>query len=68
MCVLKLPILNIELRMLPYAIGFYGAIASIFTNIETISMGGKGKNGSSIAVSHTFFVKLQFQIIRQRNH
>jgi hypothetical protein len=39
-----------ELRFLPAIVGLIGSISSIFSNIEIISHGGKGKNGSSVAV------------------
>jgi hypothetical protein len=42
----------LELRFLPAAVGIIGSVSSIFSNIEVISHGGKGKNGSSIAVSY----------------
>jgi len=45
-----LPILNVEFRFVPVAVAVVGSVSSIFTNIEIISQGGKGRNGSSVAV------------------
>jgi hypothetical protein len=47
----KLPILNFELRYIPAVTGTIGSFASIFRNLTDISKGGKGKNGSSVAVN-----------------
>jgi len=39
-------------RIVPVLVGLAGGIVSIITNIHIISKGGKGKNGSSVAVSN----------------
>ena len=51
---IKIPILNIELRYLPIMSAMCGTAFSVITNLSTISKGGKGKNGSSVAVSKYF--------------
>ncbi|RNA33640.1 cholinephosphotransferase 1 isoform X2 [Brachionus plicatilis] len=51
----KLPILDLELRYIPFIVAFFGSGSSILSNINTISKGGKGKNGSSVADSSIVF-------------
>ncbi|CAF0722032.1 unnamed protein product [Brachionus calyciflorus] len=51
----KLPVLNFELRYMPVVVATFGSVSSIFSNINTISKGGKGKNGSSVADSSIVF-------------
>lgn len=52
---IQLPILNFEFRYVPVLMAMSGTIFSVLTNISTISKGGKGKNGSSVANSSIVF-------------
>lgn len=52
---LKVPIFNFEVRYIPAAMGIGGSLISIFTNLNIISKGGKGKNGSSVADTSIVF-------------
>lgn len=40
-----------ELRYIPPLVGILGSVSSMISNINIIKGGGKGKNGSSVAVS-----------------
>jgi choline/ethanolamine phosphotransferase len=46
----RVPVLDLELRYIPAITGSMGSLTSIFRNLSDISKGGKGKNGSSVAV------------------
>ena len=48
---INIPVLNITFRYLPVIFAIAGSIVSITRNLNTISKGGKGKNGSSVAVN-----------------
>jgi len=49
---LQLPGIGIQLKMLPLAFSFFGALLACYSNFYTIFMqGGVGKNGSTVAVS-----------------
>ena len=52
---LKIPVIGFELRFLPFLCGLLGSVISICENIKIISGGGKGKHGSTIAVSFFFY-------------
>ena len=52
---IKLPLLNFELRYIPAVMGVICGLVSVVTNINTISKGGKGKNGSSVADTSIVF-------------
>lgn len=52
---LTIPIIDLELRILPALAGLFGSISSIVSNLNIISQGGKGKNGSSIAGTSIVF-------------
>jgi len=48
----QLPVIAIQLKMLPLFFGFIGAALACYSNFYTIFMqGGVGKNGSTVAVS-----------------
>ncbi len=47
----NIPILNFELRIIPFVLATTGNVVSILNNLIIISRGGIGKNGSSAAVS-----------------
>jgi hypothetical protein len=53
---LKVPILNIDLRYIPVIMAILGPIISITQNLFIISKGGVGKNCSSVAVRTFFFL------------
>lgn len=47
----QIPILNIQMKMVPAICTFLGAIFSCTNYFRVIFTGGVGKNGSTIAVS-----------------
>lgn len=47
----QIPILNIQMKMIPAIFSFLGAIFSCTNYFRVIFTGGVGKNGSTIAVS-----------------
>uniref|UniRef100_A0A224Z4R0 diacylglycerol cholinephosphotransferase n=1 Tax=Rhipicephalus zambeziensis TaxID=60191 RepID=A0A224Z4R0_9ACAR len=48
----KLPLFNVELRLLPVATALSVSIIMCYTDIAVILSGGVGKNGSTVAVAH----------------
>ncbi len=52
---LKVPFLNMDLRFIPVIMSIIGPIISMCTNFYTISKGGIGRNGSSVAVKNTIW-------------
>ena len=48
----QLPVIGVQLKMLPLMFGFIGAALACYSNFYVIFMqGGVGKNGSTVAVS-----------------
>ncbi len=47
----RVPVLKFQLRYVLAMVGIMGFVVSIFSNLSIIAKGGKGKNGSSVAVS-----------------
>lgn len=58
--ILKVPVLNLELRYFPVLFAMCATIFSILNNLSIISKGGKGKNGSSVAVRILFIYRKKF--------
>jgi len=55
-CWIQLPVIGIELKMLPLMFAFVGGALACYSNFYTILMqGGIGKNGSTVAVSCWMF-------------
>ena len=52
--ILQLPVVDMPLRYVPVLIALGGSSFSVVNNIRVISRGGKGKNGSSVAVRVRF--------------
>jgi len=52
---LHVPVLNIEMRVVPAVITLIATASSLISDIITISKGGKGKNGSSVANTSIVF-------------
>lgn len=52
---INVPVLNIEFRYFPVISAMCATLFSILTNLSTISKGGKGKNGSSVANTSIVF-------------
>jgi len=51
----QLPVIGIQLKMIPLLFSFVGAVLACYSNFYTIFMqGGVGKNGSTVAVSMWF--------------
>lgn len=50
-----LPVLGVQVRFVPSLIGLAGSFSSILGNLDIISQGGKGKNGSSVAGTSIVF-------------
>lgn len=47
----QLPVLNVELRLVPVAVALSVSLIMCYTDIAVILSGGVGKNGSTVAVS-----------------
>jgi len=52
---MNVPVLNIAFRYIPVIMAMGGTLSSVLRNLNTISKGGKGKNGSSIANTSIVF-------------
>lgn len=52
---MNIPMIDMEFRYVPMVVGMIGTFFSIMRNISTISQGGKGKNGSSVANTSIVF-------------
>lgn len=60
---LKVPFLNMDLRYIPVIMSIIGPIISMCTNFYTISKGGIGRNGSSVANTSIIFPGIPLVLI-----